>query len=99
MEPQAQATEGQAFSPSVEHMEATPGVCGGKPRSKGHRIKVQHIVVWHERMGMSPDEIVSQHPGLTLGDVHAALTYYWDHREQIEADIREGQEFAAKLRN
>ena len=31
--------------------------------------------------------------------MYAALTYYWDHREQIEADIREGQELAAKLRN
>jgi uncharacterized protein (DUF433 family) len=81
-----------------EHIEITPGVCGGKPRIKGHRIKVQHVVVWHERRGMSPDEIVSQHPGLTLADVYAALTYYWDHREQIETDIKEGQEFADKLR-
>ena len=70
-----------------EHIEITPGVCGGKPRIAGHRIKVQHVVVWHQRMGMSPDEIVSQYPGLTLADVHAALAYYWDHQEQIEEDI------------
>src|ERR1043166_7346994 len=42
-----------------EHIAITPGVCGGKPRIAGHRIKVQHIAVWHERMGMSPDEIAS----------------------------------------
>jgi uncharacterized protein (DUF433 family) len=83
---------------SVEHIEITPGVCGGKPRLAGHRIKVQHVVIWHERMGISADEIVSQHPGLTLADVYAALTYYYDHREQIEADIREGEEFVARLR-
>jgi uncharacterized protein (DUF433 family) len=92
-------TESQAGPPSLEHIEVTAGVCGGKPHIKGHRIKVQHVVVWHERMGLSPDEIVAQHPGLTLADVHAALAYYWDHREQIEAHIREDREFADKLRN
>jgi uncharacterized protein (DUF433 family) len=99
METQTETTEVQPVAPSQEHIKVTPGVCGGKPRIKGHRMKVQHVVVWHERMGMSPDEIVSQHPGLTLADVYAALTYYWDHRAQIEADITEGRELAAMLRN
>ena len=47
---------------------------------------------------MSPDEIVSTWPHLTLADVHTALAYYYAHRAQIEADIREGEEFAEKLR-
>ena len=85
--------------PSIcEHIEITPGVCGGKPRIAGHRIKVQHVVIWHERMGMSPDEIVSEHPGISLADVHAALAYYHDHRDAIEADIRADEEFVEKLR-
>jgi uncharacterized protein (DUF433 family) len=84
---------------SVEHIEITPGICGGKPRIAGHRIKVQHVVVWHERMALSPDEIVSQHPGLTLADVHAALAYYWDHRDAIDADIEADRLFADKLHN
>ena len=29
------------------HIEITPGVCGGKPRIAGHRIRVQDIVVWN----------------------------------------------------
>ena len=58
----------------VEHIEITPGVCGGKPRIVGHRITVQNVVIWHERGGHSPDEIVSRHPGLTLADVYAALS-------------------------
>src|SRR2546421_12085220 len=98
METQASTTALPAAPASVEHIEITPGVCGGKPRIKGHRIKVQHVVVWHERMGLTPDEIVSQHPGITLADVHAALVYYWDHREQIEADIKEGRELAETRR-
>jgi uncharacterized protein (DUF433 family) len=86
-------------APSVEHIVVTPDICGGKPRIAGHRIKVQHVVVWHERMALSPDEVVSQHPGLTLADVHAALAYYWDHREAIDADIEADRRFAEKLRD
>lgn len=38
-----------------QHIEIKEGICGGKPRIAGDRIKVQDIVIWHERMGMSPD--------------------------------------------
>ena len=72
----------------AEYIAVKSGFCGGKPHISGHRIKVQHIAVWHERQGRNPDEIVAEHPGLTLADVHAALTYYYDHPEQIDADIQ-----------
>ena len=81
-----------------EHVGITPGLCGGKPHILGHRIKVQHVVIWHERMGMTPDEIVATYPGLTLADVHAALSYYHDHREAIRADIQADEEFVAQMR-
>lgn len=58
-----------------QHIEITPGIAGGKPRIAGHRITVQNIVIWHERMGMSVDEIATEYD-LTLADVHAALAYY-----------------------
>ena len=80
------------------HVVATPGICGGKPRIAGHRISVQNIVVWHERGGLTPDEIVAEHPGITLADVHAALAYYWDHAEDIRADIRAAEKVAEELR-
>ncbi|MBW4632392.1 MAG: DUF433 domain-containing protein [Iphinoe sp. HA4291-MV1] len=80
-----------------EHIEITPGICGGKPRIAGHRIKVQDIVIWHERLGLSPDEIVSQYPSITLADVYAALAYYHDHLEEIRQEIREDEEFAKQL--
>jgi uncharacterized protein (DUF433 family) len=81
----------------AEHIEITPDVCGGKPHITGHRIKVQDIVVWHERMGMSPDEIVSQYPSITLSDVYAALAYYHDHLEEIRQQIQEDEAFAREL--
>jgi uncharacterized protein (DUF433 family) len=83
---------------TVNRIEITPGVCGGKPRIAGHRIKVQNIVIWHERMGMSPDEIVFHHPSITLADVHAALSYYYDHLEEIRKDIEEDEAFAREIK-
>ena len=77
-----------------EHIVVIRGFCGGKAHVAGHRIKVQHIAMWHERMGMSPEEIGASHPGLTLSDVYAALAYYYDHREQIDADIDADERFA-----
>ena len=85
-------------APDRVRIVSTPGTCGGRPRIDGHRITVEDVAIWHERMGMSPDEIVSAHPSMTLSDVHAALAYYFENREAIEADIREGKEFVEKLR-
>ena len=71
---------------------STPGTCGGKPRLAGHRITVKHVVLDHQRGGMSPDEIVSAYPSLSLADVYAALAYYFANRDAIDADIRDDDE-------
>src|SRR5262249_59529914 len=98
MENHAMGSETATLPLIAEHIVMTPGVCGGKPRIAGHRIKVQHVVVWHERLGKAPDQIVSEHPGLSLADIYAALAYYWDHREEIDADIKSDEEFVATLK-
>jgi uncharacterized protein (DUF433 family) len=76
----------------------TAGTCGGKLRIAGHRIRVQDIVLWTEE-GQSADEIVADFPQLSLSDVYAALAYYHDHREEIDQDIREDEEFFNQLRS
>jgi len=80
-----------------QHIEVTPGIAGGKPRITGHRITVQDIAIWHERLGRSPDEIAAEY-ALTLAAVHAALAYYFDHRAEIDQAIEEGQALAEALR-
>ena len=80
-----------------EHIEITPGIAGGKPRIIGRRIKEQDIAIWHERLGRSRDEIADEH-GLSLADIHAALTYYFDHRAEIDRDIAEGATFVEELK-
>ena len=93
MEPQKSSHYTDVAPRLVEHIVSTPGTCGGRPRIAGSRIRVQDIVVWHEVHGLSADEIVSQFPGLTLADVHAALTYYHDHREEIRQHMRDAEAF------
>jgi uncharacterized protein (DUF433 family) len=85
-------------SVSTEHIEITPGVCGGKPRIAGHRITVQNIVIWHEQMGMSVTEISRTYPGITPADVHAALAYYHDHRDAIQQRMQADDEFVAEMK-
>lgn len=82
----------------TRHIESRPEVCGGKPCIAGTRIRVQDIYVWHELRGLTPDEIVSQFPHLTLADVYAALTYYWDHREEIKRDLSAADELVESLK-
>jgi uncharacterized protein (DUF433 family) len=80
-----------------QYIEVTPGVAGGKPRIAGHRITVQDIAIWHERLGKSPDEIAAEY-NLSLAAVYAALAYYFDHRAEIDRTIEEGQAFAEAVR-
>ena len=80
-----------------QHIVVTPGVAGGRPRIAGHRITVQNIVIWHERLGLSADEIASEH-GVSLADVYAALAYYYDHRPELDQAIRADEDYVAELR-
>ena len=82
---------------TTQHIAISEDVAGGKPRIAGHRITVQHIVIWHERMGLSADEIASNH-GLSLADVYAALTYYYDHRQEIDEAILADESYVVELR-
>jgi uncharacterized protein (DUF433 family) len=75
----------------------TSGICGGKPRINGHRITVQNIAIWHDRLGWSADEIASEYE-LDLSDIYAALAYYFANREEIDDSIDAGEAFAEKLR-
>jgi uncharacterized protein (DUF433 family) len=79
------------------HIEVTPGVAGGKPRIAGRRITVQNIAIWHERLGMSADEIGAEYD-LTVAEVYTALVYYFDHRAEIDAAIDAGKAFVEQLR-
>ena len=80
-----------------QHIECSADIAGGKPRIAGRRITVQDIVIWHQLMGRSVDDICAEHD-LGLADVHAALAYYFDHQQDIDRSIKASADFVAQLR-
>jgi uncharacterized protein (DUF433 family) len=85
------------FSPA-DYIVKTPGTCGGQARIAGTRIKVKHVYTWVECMGMSPAQVVAEYPHLTRAQVHAALAYYWSHRDEIHQDIEKEEKLVAELK-
>jgi uncharacterized protein (DUF433 family) len=57
------------------------------PIIAGTTMKVVELVLDHLAYGWSPEELHFQHPYLTLGQIHSALAYYWDHQTELDADI------------
>jgi uncharacterized protein (DUF433 family) len=75
----------------IEHISIDPKVFQGRPCIRGTRIPVDFIFDMRHRDGMSPEEIAEQFPIITLSDVHAALSYYYDHRDEIQRMVDEGE--------
>jgi hypothetical protein len=51
------------------------------------RIRVAQIASDYLGRGWSAEEMVLQYPHLTLAEVHSALAYYFDHREEIDREL------------
>jgi len=83
---------------SYPHIEVNPAICAGQPHIHGTRITVSLIAREVESLRMSPDEVIAAHPHLSLAQVHAALTYFYDHRDIMEAAMRDADEIEASLR-
>jgi uncharacterized protein (DUF433 family) len=64
----------------------------------GTSMKVAHIVIDAERWHMTPQQIQENYPRLTLDQIQAALAYYHDHRNDIEAQISQENEEYERLR-
>jgi uncharacterized protein (DUF433 family) len=82
----------------VQHIEMrSSAIHGQKACVAGTRISVADVYVWHELMGKSPDQIVAEHPFLTLAQVHSALAYYYDHADEIRAQVKAGRDEAKRI--
>ncbi len=56
------------------------------------------VAVEYEYMNCTPDEIINAHPHLKLEQIHDALSYYYEHRAELDNKIIEDKEFIQKLR-
>jgi uncharacterized protein (DUF433 family) len=81
------------------HITADPKICGSSPIITGTRFPVRSVVIYVLRHGLTPEELVSKFPSLTLAQVHDALAYYYDNREEIERDISENTEEVVRKRS
>jgi len=79
------------------HIEISPE---GKIFIAGTRFKIKHIILDRIAYGWDADEIQRQHPQLSLAQIYAALTYYYDHQTEMDKliadDLREADEFFEK---
>jgi uncharacterized protein (DUF433 family) len=80
----------------ANYIISTPDVRFGKPRIAGRRVAVIDIAFLYAHIGSSAEEIAAEYE-LPLAAVHAALSYYYDHRPEIEKSLADDEAFAEAM--
>lgn len=62
------------------------------------RHKLVDLIASQKAHGYSPEELYFQFPHLSLGAIHSALAYYWDHAEALDQEIQRRWENAEQCR-
>ncbi len=71
----------------------------GRPWIAGTRTKVIEVAIDKIAYGWGPEQMQRQHPHLSLAQLHAALSYYYDHQTEIDAEIQRGAADADRARS
>lgn len=75
----------------------TDGVIGGEPRIDGTRIGVREVYALSVEGGYPPIDVADQ-LDISVGAVHTALAYYYEHPEEMRALERDRRESEKKPR-
>lgn len=78
-------------TPNHIHLDAE-----GRAWIDDSNTKVIEVVLDHLAYGWSADEIHVQHPHLSLGQIHAALSFYFDHQPEFDSLVGQSLERANK---
>ena len=70
----------------------------GIPWISGANTKVVEVVLDKMAYGWSPEEMHRQHPHLSMAQIHAALAYYYEHQDEVDADIERRDRYVEELR-
>ena len=70
----------------------------GIARIAGTTTKAVELVLDHLAYAWSAEELHIAYPYLSLGQIHPALAFSWDHKDELDADIARRQELVAELR-
>ena len=82
-----------ALALAYPHITTDPRVMSGRPCIAGTRVRVMDVVGAY-KAGVSDEELqdyFSSRP-LTLSEIHAALAYYYDHQDEIDAAFAEDED-------
>ena len=71
---------------------------GEMPWIANTTMKVVELVTAQQVHGWSPEELAFQFPSLTLGQIHSALAYYWDHQAELDEEMARRLALADDLR-
>lgn len=69
----------------------------GVPQIVGANTKVVELVMHVQSYQETPEEVCEALPHLSLEQVHAALAFYDEHREEIDQAIRDWIEYAERM--
>ncbi len=76
----------------INHIE----IIAGQPMIRERRVKVRMIASMYVRAGAPIDEIMEQY-NISAAEVHAALAYYYDHKDAIETYWEEGEKLLQEV--
>jgi uncharacterized protein (DUF433 family) len=74
----------------------TPGIKGGTPHIAGTGVTVRTIVRWHHS-GLEPEQIAVRIAHISLGQVHAALAFYYANKEMMDREMAEEEAESDRL--
>ena len=73
-------------SQPTPYIEQRPDVQGGDPCIAGTRMPVWVLAAIHKQ-GDTVEDVLEAYPNLSAAQVHAALSYYYEHRAEMDAVI------------
>lgn len=68
------------------------------PIIEGTTMKIVELITSIKAYGWTPEELLENYPHLTLSKIYSALAYYWDRKEEIDADMERRYQYAEKMR-
>ena len=84
---------------TASHIEVRPNHDGqNRAYIAGTRVRVQDVAMMAEVHGQTADQITDALPHLSLAQVHAALSYYFDHRDEVQQELKQDEQFVEQLK-
>lgn len=77
---------------SIDMIVSNPKIRGGRPIIAGTTLRVQDVAAHHIYRKYTPEELAYQLQ-ISLAQVHAALAYYYGHKDEIDQQIEEDDRF------